>query len=78
VQATVTANPTRNWRVRVSASAVKAEIANTKSYPQVYNDQFYANAQGQVTYKNGQVVFRARQFSTANLTVPQGTAGACH
>jgi outer membrane receptor protein involved in Fe transport len=76
VQATVTANPTRNWRVRVSANAVEAEIANTKSYQQVYNDQFHANSQGQVTYRNGQVVFVPAAFSANNLTVAQGTAGA--
>jgi outer membrane receptor protein involved in Fe transport len=76
VQATATANPTRNWRIRVSASAVKAEIGNSKSYPQVYNDQFRTNAQGQVTYGNGQIVYVPSTFSAANLTVPQGTAGA--
>src|SRR3954470_20436082 len=62
--------------MRVSASAVTAEIANSKSYPQVYNDQFYANAQGQVTYKNGQVVFVPAAFSATNLTVASTTAGA--
>lgn len=76
VQAMVTANPTRNWRIRASASAVKAEIANTRSYPTVYNDQFHANAQGQVTYRNGQVVYVPPTFSAANLTVAQGTANA--
>jgi outer membrane receptor protein involved in Fe transport len=76
LQATFTANPTRNLRVRASAGTYTAEIANTKSYPQVYNDQFHANAQGQVTYRNGQVVFVPPAFSATNLTVPQGTAGA--
>jgi hypothetical protein len=42
----------------------------------VYNDQFHTNAQGQVTYRNGQVVYVPPTFSAANLTVPQGTANA--
>lgn len=76
VMATVTANPTRNWRVRASAGTYTAEIANSRSYPQVYNDQFHANAQGQVTYRNGQVVYVLPAFSANNLTVAQGTANA--
>lgn len=72
----VTANPTRNWRMRFSAATASGENANSRSYPTVYNDQFYANSQGQVTYKNGQVVFVPPAFSAANLTVAQGTPGA--
>jgi outer membrane receptor protein involved in Fe transport len=76
LQAAFTANPTRNWRIRAGASVFQAEIGNSKSYTQVYNDQFYTNAQGQVTYKNGQVVYVPAAFSTSNLTVAQGTAGS--
>jgi outer membrane receptor protein involved in Fe transport len=76
VQLALTASPTRNWRLRFSAATISGETATTKSYPQVYNDQFYANAQGQVTYKNGQVVYVPAAFSSTNLTVAPTTAGA--
>ena len=39
-----TANPLRNWRMRFSAAAQDGKIGDAKSYEQVYNDQFYANA----------------------------------
>lgn len=53
----VTAAPTRNWRLRFGASWQDGEIETTKAYEQRYNDQFYANAAGQVTYRNGTVVY---------------------
>jgi len=52
-----TASPTRNWRIRLSASTQDGKIGTAKSYAQVYNDQFYANTAGQVTYKDGTVVY---------------------
>ncbi|HUR56103.1 MAG TPA: TonB-dependent receptor [Opitutaceae bacterium] len=76
VQVAVTASPSRNWRMRLSAAFGSGETATGKSYPQVYNDQFYANSSGQVTYRNGQVVLVPAAFSTTNLTVAPGTAGA--
>ena len=75
-QIALTANPTRNWRMRLSAATVSGETGTSKSYQQVYNDQFYTNAQGQVTYRSGQVVYVPPAFSAANLDVPQGTPGA--
>jgi outer membrane receptor protein involved in Fe transport len=73
-QAAITANPTTNWRMRFSAAYVRGAIGNNTSYPALYNDQFYANAQGQVTYANGTVVYVRPTF----LATPQtaATAGA--
>jgi outer membrane receptor protein involved in Fe transport len=56
-QAAIVANPTSNWRMRFSAAFVKGTIGNDTSYPALYNDQFYANSAGQVTYANGTVVY---------------------
>ena len=53
----LTAAPTRNWRIRFGAAFNDGEIGTTKSYDQRYNDQFYTNAAGQVTYRNGTVVY---------------------
>jgi outer membrane receptor protein involved in Fe transport len=57
IQAAITAAPTKNWRMRLSAALVEGTIGNDTSYAPLYNDQFYANAQGQVTYANGTVVY---------------------
>jgi outer membrane receptor protein involved in Fe transport len=73
-QAAIIANPTSNWRMRFSAAFVQGTIGNDTSYPALYNDQFYANAAGQVTYANGTVVHVRPAF----LATPQTatTAGA--
>jgi len=76
VQLAVTANPNKNLRLRLSAAAIRGEIGNTVTYKALYNDQFYANAAGQVTYRNGAVVYVLPTFSAARPTVPEGTAGA--
>jgi outer membrane receptor protein involved in Fe transport len=57
VELRLTASPTRNWRLRFGASAQDGKIGTAKAYDQVYNDQFYANSAGQVTYKDGTIVF---------------------
>ncbi len=56
-QLQLTAAPTKNWRIRFSASTQDGKIGTAKAYDQVYNDQFYANAGGQVTYKDGTLVY---------------------
>ncbi|MCX6951541.1 MAG: hypothetical protein NTV51_05060, partial [Verrucomicrobia bacterium] len=73
-QAAIVASPTTNWRMRFSAAFVQGTIGNDTSYPALYNDQFYANAAGQVTYANGTVVYVRPTF----LATPQSatTAGA--
>jgi outer membrane receptor protein involved in Fe transport len=59
----MTANPTRNWRMRFSATKLDGEITSTVQYAQLYNDQFYT-AGGIVTYKDGTPVM----VNAANLT----------
>ena len=78
LQATVTAAPTPNWRMRLSAGIIKGTIENSTSYAPVYNDQFYENAAGQVLYKDGTVVTVNGNATTAATAVvePATTAGA--
>lgn len=73
-----TAAPLPNWRVRFSAAYTDGEIGSTRTYEQLYNDQFYANAAGQVTYRNGTVVFvnGGATSATQATVVPSTTAGA--
>lgn len=75
-QLAVTANPTRNLRLRVSAATISGKIGNTRTYGALYNDQFYANAAGQVTYRDGSVVYVNPTFQAARPTVTSDTAGA--
>lgn len=67
VQAQFTAAITRNWRMRFSSSFADGKIGTAKSYAQLYNDQFYANAGGQVTYRNGTLVYVNGTATTAAL-----------
>jgi len=75
-QLALTAAPTRNLRFRLSAATITGEIGNTRTYQALYNDQFHANAAGQVTYRSGAVVYVNPTFTAARPTVPEGTAGA--
>lgn len=71
----LTAAPTRNWRLRFSAAHNDGEIGSTRTYEQLYNDQFYANTAGQVTYRNGTVVFvNGAAANAAQATVVAPTA----
>ena len=76
VQGILTASPTSNWRLRLSAAAVNGKINTGTSYGQLYNDQFYENSSGQVTYADGTVVYVPPTFNSKQLTVPSTTAGA--
>lgn len=49
---TFTADPTKNWRMRVSASHLDGKILSDAIYPVVYNDQFYTRGNN-VTYADG-------------------------
>lgn len=76
LQAAVTYNPSRNLRMRVSAAYTDGTVGTTKTYAQLYNDQFHANAAGQVTYADRTPVYVP---STPNVTTPvvsATTAGA--
>lgn len=73
IQIAATASPTRNWRLRFSGALFESKLQTEKSYAQFYNDQFYANASGQVTYRDGAVVYVT---PAAVRVVPEGTSGA--
>jgi outer membrane receptor protein involved in Fe transport len=49
----LTAAPTRNWRMRFAGTTSDGQTLSDKVYPLLYNDQFYLNAAGAVTYQNG-------------------------
>jgi outer membrane receptor protein involved in Fe transport len=73
LQLAVTAAPTKGWRMRFAAATIAATIGTDRSYAQVYNDQFYANNQRQVTYRDGTVVY---VLPTATQVANAATAGA--
>lgn len=50
LDATITFSLRRNWRARLGFHMVDGTLAKTVSYRQVYNDQFYTDAGGTVTY----------------------------
>ncbi len=52
----LTAAPTRNWRIRFSATQSDGRIGEDAKYQFVYNDQFYTDSKGGVTYKDGSPV----------------------
>jgi hypothetical protein len=62
--------------MRFSAAFTRGVIDGDASYAQLYNDQFHANSQGQVTYADGAVVYVPATYNSKQLTVPVGTAGA--
>lgn len=74
-QIALVANPSSNWRMRFSAAFVQGTIGNNTSYPALYNDQFYANSAGQVTYANGTVVYVRPTFLATPGTVANAAAG---
>lgn len=76
LQATLTANPMPNWRMRLSAAWVHATVQNGASYPQFYNDQFNENSAGDVTYSDGDIVYVNPTYNSKTLTVAPTTAGA--
>lgn len=49
----VTATPTSNWRMRLSAVKLDGEVTSTVQYNTLYNDQFRLNSSGVVTYADG-------------------------
>ena len=69
VELVLTGNPTPNLRFRFGASFTDGTIGTSKSYTQQYNDQFYENSLGQVTYgsSTGPVVYVPPTF---NKTTP--------
>ena len=76
VQVALTASPSSNWRARLSGAVIDGKVGSNTSYAQLYNDQFYSNSGGQVTYKDGSNVFVLPTFTSSRPTVPAGTVGA--
>jgi outer membrane receptor for ferric coprogen and ferric-rhodotorulic acid len=50
----LTAQPTKTWRMRFSANAQDSKVLTDSAYAMYYNDQFFADSKGNVTYANGQ------------------------
>jgi outer membrane receptor protein involved in Fe transport len=65
----------RGWRTAFRASTQDGRVLNSLFYPQYYNDQFNANAAGEVTYRNGTPVYVNPSATTPTAVAP-GTAGA--
>lgn len=65
----VTANPTNNWRMRLTATQLGGEVTNTVTYGQLYNDQFYTNG-GFVTYRDGAPVMVDPAATGGDKTTP--------
>ena len=57
--------------MRVSGAWTEGTVSSGTAYPLLYNDQFYANSQGQVTYRDGSVVYVP---PVASATTPAVTA----
>lgn len=74
--AALTASPTKGWRMRLSAAWTGGIFKQRVSFGQLYNDQFYQNSAGQVTYADKTVVYVPATFNSKQLTVPAGTPGA--
>lgn len=53
VELTLNANPVHNWRIHFSATYSNGYVQSDAAYGILYNDQFYADSQGRVTYANG-------------------------
>lgn len=75
-QLNLTANPVSNWRMRLSAAETDGKINTNVAYKQYYNDQFYENGAGQVTYADGTVVYVNPTFNAKTPTVTSTTPGA--
>ena len=49
----LSADPTPNWSIKFSATSQDGQIKSDKSYPLLWNDEFFRDANGGVTYRNG-------------------------
>ena len=76
VELNITAAPTRNWRMRFSGAWVKGIVGTSTNYALLYNDQFYANNAGQVTYGDGTVVYVRPTFAASAPVATASTPGA--
>ncbi len=53
LEATLQLSLKRNWRTRLAFKAIDGSNGKTVTYAQLYNDQFFTNSAGQVTYGQG-------------------------
>lgn len=54
LEAVLTAEPVKNWRMRFSFNAQDSKVLTDSSYQMYYNDEFSTDGKGNVTYSNGQ------------------------
>ena len=52
IEVILTANPTRNWKVRFAAASSDGQTLSDKNYPLLWNDSFHLS-NGVVTFQNG-------------------------
>ena len=77
LQGVLTASPSRHWRLRFSGALQDGHISKDATYAPLYNDQFHANAAGQVTYQDGALVYvNSTAFATKTPVVASTSAGA--
>lgn len=76
VTAALTANPTHDWRMRLSAAYTGGHFKQRVQFGQLYNDQFHEDKNGNVTYADGTIVYVPATFNSKQLTVSSTTAGA--
>ena len=68
---TLTARPTRDWRVRFSFSRIESVGFNGITLPQLYNDQFHTSPGGAVLFNDGSpVLVPADPRNAASAQVP--------
>ena len=63
---------TRGWRMAFRAAAADGRVLNSLTYPQYYNDQFFA-ANGLVTYRDGTPVYVNPLATTPQAVASSGT-----
>lgn len=57
MEITLTAEPTPQWRVFFNAATIDGKIGSTVQFGQLYNDQFFENPAGDLTYSDGTPVY---------------------
>lgn len=68
VELGLTAQPTRNWGMRLQVTFSDGKVKNDSDYPMLYNDQFFTNsAKTAVQYSNGQPFLVPAETDTAGL-----------
>lgn len=74
INLTLTSAPRPNWRMRLSAAVANGRYNTTLNYKQLYNDQFYEDAKGDVTYADGTIVYVPATYNSKVSPVTTATA----